>query len=438
MLKSGSRMRIAERAALFLVFFSLAALSPAAAAPRIYLDVSKEAGKKISLAVTPMAAAEGEMARDIRGVLEKDLVVSGIFKLLPFGSLQRELFALEEETGKVQFSSWSSWKAELLLRPSFHVEGDTLVLKGNLYDVGRKVSIFGREYRGRKGQQARMAHSLSNDIVKTLTGQEGIALTKILFARPDGGVKRIHVMDYDGERVRPISPKGVLSLYPAWFPDGTRIAYVSYRQGRTEIVVHNLETQSVRSLAFFPGMNAFPDLSPDGRSMLLTLSRDGNPEIYRMEVDSSSLQRITFTKAVEASPVWSPNMRKIAFVSDRTGSPQIFTSSPRGGRAKRVSYTGRYSTSPDWSPKGNLIVFTSLTEGTFQLFVADLESNQNEQLTFDGGSKEDPSWAPNGRHLVFSQGRGTNYQLYILDTLTGKKTPIPRGTASYTSPAWSP
>lgn len=437
MLKSPFGPRTAETLLALLLTFIFAA-GEAAAVPKVYIDITKEAGRKITIAAVPFAVAESSTERDLRGVLENDLRLTGYLDLLPMEALQRDLFAMESESGKINFNSWLSWGAELLLRTSYRETGGDVLVRGELYDVERGSTLLGREYRGRRGQGARAVHSLVNDIVKTLTGEEGISLSKVAFAWADGGPKRISIMDYDGRGPRAVSPEGVLSLYPAWFPDGRRLAYVTYRYGRTEIVVHDLQSGRIRSLAFFPGMNAFPSISPDGRQMLMSLSRDGNPEIYRMSVDSSSLKRITFNKAVEASPVWSPDQRQIAFISDRTGSPQIYVSSASGGRARRISYTGNYSTSPDWSPKGGQIVFTSMIGGTFQLFLADVAGGENIQLTSGGGNKEDPSWAPDGIHIVYSKGRGSDYRLVVVDSRTGETFPLPRGRGSMTSPDWSP
>jgi len=424
-------------AALLLAIVLLVAV-PARAA-EVWLDVSKAAERKIVIALAPLAAHEGVDETTVRQVLENDLVMTGYFRLLPLGEPQLAQAEKERAEGKTDADAWKAFGAELLLRAdSSHVAG-RLVLRATLFDVGARSQLLSRDESDTPAEAPRLAHRLADAVLRAITGGPSLALTRIAATWSQGGsAKRVVIMDYDGRNQRPLSAEGVLALYPAWFPDGTRVAYVTYRKGRPEIVAQNVANGQVRSLAFFPGLNASPAISADGKQMLLVLSRDGNPEVYRMAVDGSELKRLTFTQAVETSPIWSPDGTQIALVSDQGGGPQIYLLGANGGRVRRASFMGNYSTSPDWSPRGDRIVFTSLIEGTFQLVLLDPVTVNQEQLTFDAEHKENPSFAPDGRHLVYSQGRGTAYRLMILDTLTGERFTVTREKGSYTSPAWSP
>lgn len=412
--------------------------APAGAA-EVWLDVSKAADRKIVLALPPLASPESPDEATLRQTLESDLLVTGYFRLLPLDG--PHLAQAEKDRGAAQSdpAAWGALGAELLLRVDAVRQGGRLVLRATLFDVGTRVQLLSREETDVPAEASRLAHRLSDAVVRALTGGPGLALTRIAATWSHGtSPKRVVIMDYDGRNQRPLSADGVLALYPAWFPDGSRVAYVTYRQGRPEIVAQNVTTGQIRSLAFFPGLNASPAISPDGRQMLLVLSRDGNPEVYRMAVDGSELKRLTFTPAVETSPVWSPDGAQIALVSDQGGGPQIHLLGANGGRMRRVSYMGNYATSPDWSPRGDRIVFTALIESTFQLILLDPATGNQEQLTFDAEHKENPAFAPNGRHIVYSQGRGSAYRLVIIDTLAGERFRVSREKGNFTSPAWSP
>ncbi len=405
----------------------------------VWLDVSKTADRKITIALPPLSTPEGAEETLLRQVLENDLAMTGYFRLLLLGSAQLAQGEKERGTAQIDFATWAKSGAELLLRVEAVRQDGRLVLRAGLFDLGAQTQLLSRSENDAPTEAPRLAHRLADAVIRALTGGPGISLTRIAATWSQGASpKRVVVMDYDGRNQRPLSTEGILALYPAWFPDGTRVAYVTYRQGRPEIVAQNVTTGQVRSLAFFPGLNASPAISPDGRQMLLVLSRDGNPEVYRMAVDGSELKRMTFTPAVETSPVWSPDGTQIALVSDQGGNPQVHLLGANGGRMRRVSFVGNYATSPDWSPRGDRIVFTALVEGTFQLILLDPATGNQEQLTFDAEHKENPSFAPNGRHVVFSLGRGNKYRLAVVDTLTGERASVTREKGSFTSPAWSP
>jgi len=425
-------------AAVGLTAFTLLAATAPVRAAEVWIDVSKAADRKIAIALPPLMTREGAEEATLRQVLENDLLMTGYFRILPLG--EPELAQAEKDRGPAQadLAAWAASGAELLLRANTVRQDGRLVLRATLFDVGARTQLLSREESDAPSEGPRMAHRLADAVVQALTGRPGVAQTRFAATWSDGTrPKRVVLMDYDGRNLRPLSADGVLALNPTWFPDGSRVAYVTYRQGRPEIVSQNVTSGQARSLAFFPGLNASPAISPDGKQMLLVLSRDGNPEIYRMTVDGTELKRLTFTPAVETSPVWSPDGAQIALVSDQGGSPQIHLLGANGGRLRRVSFTGNYATSPDWSPRGDRIVYTALVEGTFQLILLDPATGDQEQLTFDAEHKENPSFAPDGRHVVCSLGRGNSYRLAIFDTLTGERVSVVREKGSFTSPSWS-
>jgi TolB protein len=319
-------------------------VAPAGAA-EVWLDVSKAGGKKIVLALSPLGDPETPEAAELRQVLENDLVTTGYFSLLALEEPQLRQAAKDRSAGKPDTGAWAAWGAELLLSAEAVRREGRLVLRASLTDTVAGSRILSHEESDAPAEGVRLAHRLADAVLRALTGRPSLAQTRIVatWSRTPGS-KRVVVMDYDGRNQRVISPEGVLALNPAWFPDRTRIAYVTYRQGRPEIVAQNVVTGQVRSLAFFPGLNASPAISPDGHQMLLVLSRDGNPEVYRMAVDGSELKRLTFTPAVETSPVWSPDGSQIALVSDQGGGPQIHLLGAGGGRMRRVSFVGNYAT----------------------------------------------------------------------------------------------
>ena len=58
-------------------------------------------------------------------------------------------------------------------------------------------------------------------------------------------------------------------MSPAWSPDGKRLAYVSFENKKSQLVVQDLGSGSRKVVASFPGHNGAPAFSPDGSKTCL-------------------------------------------------------------------------------------------------------------------------------------------------------------------------
>ena len=108
---------------------------------------------------------------------------------------------------------------------------------------------------------------------------------------------------------------------PAWSPDGQKLAFVSRRDGNSEIYVMNADGSAQENLTRQPASDSHPSWSRDGRQILFVSRRDGNAEIYVMNVDGSGLRNLTRTPSDDLDPAWSPDGRAIAFVRPMRATP---------------------------------------------------------------------------------------------------------------------
>ncbi len=427
------------RGSAILVVALLLAGFGSARAPEVRLSITKGFGEKVIVAV-PLFEGEPSGLVDaeaVRRVLLFDLTTSGYFSAVGNQQFVDEAEEDDRRSQKIGFKEWLALGAEVLVKGRFEPGPSEIVVEATVYDLAAGRPIFARRYTGSALEWRNAVHALADDIVLRLTGEPGIARTRIAFVSNATGTKEIYLMDYDGENRVRITRDGQMAIYPAWFPGAERIVYTRYSGNRQETRVVDLSSGRSERLTAFPGLNAFAAVSPRGDEMLMTLSKDGNPEIYRLRADGTNPRRLTFGRSTELSPCWSPDGRRIAFVSDRSGSPQIYVMSAGGGRSERLTYQGAYNTSPDWSPKGNLVVYTSRIEGVFQICTVDVDTKEVVRLTTGPGQKEDPSWAPDGRHVVYSMRSGGRSDLYMLDIYELAPLKLTDGTGDYLSPAWS-
>jgi TolB protein len=365
-------------------------------------------------------AGDSAIAGQVADVLKNDLRLSGYFLLAPVSTAE---FV---QTGTVR--------------------GDRagLAIECVVMQQTTKRMVLSKTYQGSAQDLRRVVHKMSDDIVQTITGQRGIAQTKIAFVWARNGVKELAVMDYDGHNVRQLTYDRSISVRPRWSPDGRKIVYTSYKNLFPDVLEVDLYTGQRRRLATFPGLNTGAAFSPDGSSIALTLSKDGNPELYTMSAAGGELRRLTHTRGGESSPTWSPDGQSIAYVSDDSGAPQIWMVNRDGGAASRLTVSPSYNTEPDWSrpPSGSdmkpMLALTSRVGGRFQIGVYDRATAAVQPVVADGADNEDPSWAPDGRHLVFMKSHQWRAQLYLLDVVTGEQVQLPPVEGAASEPAWGP
>jgi TolB protein len=404
----------------------------------IRLKISDSAVRQIPLALPDFQAASSsatvKAAEVITKTLRDDLAFSGFFSVVK-PSLYSEVSGYSEK--RVLYKDWLGIGAESVVLGKVSEEPGKIAVEGRVFDNRQEQLMMGRRYRGEADAARNIAHKLGNEIVKQFTGQTGIFQTRIAFVSQVGKAKEIFVMDYDGEQIKKLTSNGSLNLNPAWSPDGSKIAFLTYRSGRPEMVILSSTGELKKAYPQPRGeLNLSPDWSPDGTRLAFSGSREGNAEIFVLRVSDGQVTRLTNSPALDTSPSWSPTGREIAFVSDRSGSPQVYLMGSEGTNVRRMTHEGSWNDLPAWSPKGDRIAYCSRLEGRFDIFVRELATQKTTRLTYGPSNNEDPRWSPDGHHLVFSSDRSGNYDIYQMLADGSDVRRVTKGGRSF-NPDWS-
>jgi TolB protein len=249
--------------------------------------------------------------------------------------------------------------------------------------------------------------------------------TRIAFSSRREGRFNIYVVGVDGQGLRRVTD-GLGDSEPAWSPDGTRIAFVRGYDGTnnghanlgtcsSEIYVVNEDGSGEKLLT--DGGGTDPAWSPDGTRIAFSSFRDDNYEIYTMDPNGGSVTRLTYTDSAEAEPAWSPDGTRIAYagnlVQERNDcgwmgtpiapgpdepaeAPGVYVMNADGGEQQRVSVKGAV-TDPVWSPDGTKLAFVGIFSGDGQLYTSGVNGRNRAQLTFDQTQKSSPSWSRTGK-----------------------------------------
>jgi TolB protein len=313
-----------------------------------------------------------------------------------------------------------------------------VMLTGALRDGATGNRIFSKDYPIGAPPDRWAIHAFSDDIVLYMTGERGVAQTRIAFVRDHGGTREINLIDYDGQNEEEITQLKTIVLSPAWAPGGDRLAFTSFGAGQAGVFALALRDGKFWRVSPGGGMSASPAWSPDGRRIAFTRSLDGNAEVFIADAGGGGADRLTHSPGIDTSPSFSPDGGQIAFTSDRSGNPQIYLMDCGGGNVRRLTFAGKQSDSPDWSPKGDRIAFVCLLDDLFDVCTMRPDGSDLRRLTSHEGMHENPRWAPDGRHLAYSKQYAGERRVYIMAADGSGKRALTGGRGAQYNPAWSP
>ncbi len=133
-----------------------------------------------------------------------------------------------------------------------------------------------------------------------------------------------------------------------------QIVFTSMRDGNTEIYVMDADGGNQENLTNHPAHDGEPDWSPDGTKIAFVSGRDGSPsQIHVMDADGKNPIRLTDGPGGKRHPDWSPDGQKIAFSVD-DWEDHIAVIDADGRNREKLEDQAMY---PSWSPDGQVIAY---------------------------------------------------------------------------------
>lgn len=424
-----------------LPLFTLIFMFATPALAELKIDITKGRVEPMPIAVTNFYSSD-KMGNEISGVVRNNLRDSGLFRPLDEKAFIQPPSSIASEGPR--FNEWKPLGVQAMVSGTVKKETDGRYrVEYRLWDIASQAQIDGMAYTTIASNWRRIAHIISDAIHKRLTGEAGYFDTRIVYIAESGAmnrrVKRLAIMDQDGENHRYLTDGSSLVLTPRFSPNAQEITYMSYANNKPRVYLYNIDTGRQQVLGDFPGMTFSPRFSPDGNSVAMSLSKNGATNIYRLNVRTKAVQQLTNTRDIDTAPSFSPDGSKIVFESDRSGTQQLYVMNSDGSNPQRITFQkGRYA-SPVWSPRGDYIAFTKMLDGKF--YIGLIKPNgEGERLISTARHVEGPSWAPNGRYLVYFKetvrGNARDVKSYVID-VTGFNERMIRTPGDASDPSWS-
>jgi TolB protein len=166
---------------------------------------------------------------------------------------------------------------------------------------------------------------------------------------PDGRPwYRIHIMNADGTNLQtPIEATFIFGDL-VWSPQDDMIAF--WESAWNSRQYSDICLIDRGQITWNLSRNFQPAWSPDGSKLAFVSNRDGTDEIYAMEADGTNQTRLTYTTGMLAetlSPAWTPDGSGIVFTSNQTGNFEIYIM--RGFTVARLTNNAAMDVGPQCS-----------------------------------------------------------------------------------------
>lgn len=407
-----------------LVALTLVSLSTAQT--DIFMKIKPTNFQPVRVIVAPFTSeTRPEIAQHIRQILTDDLNYSGYVTVI-------------EKPDTAQGFLVES--ADMLAEAQVEIESGKLLCNFTLKELLTNWNLIRKKFNHPAGAERALAHTIADEIIYRLTGEQGIARTKIAFVKMVDKHKELAVMDYDGANQQILTNLKSIGLSPDWSPDGKQLIFSSLKPSQSlasQLVTFNLTTKQIDRLAHITNPANSPVFSPDGKKIAFSLTMNGNTDIYVADSRGNNLRRLTQNPGIDTDPAWSPNGKSLVFTSDRSGSPQVYLMDADGANVRRLTYNNNYNASPAWSPRGDVIAYVSQEPNGFQIYLITPDGEDVQRITDGAASYENPVWAPDGLHLACASNRTGKWEIYSM-YIDGSRFKRLTFSGNNTQPAWSP
>jgi len=227
-------------------------------------------------------------------------------------------------------------------------------------------------------------------------------------------------------RLQQMTFSEALEEFPAWSPDGSKLAYAREAESLRKIFCQDRNGGAPAPVTAGEFDDFSPAWGPDGRAILFVrhqqrhrrhepgdvFGEDTNTDVWSVDVET---RKEALLVRDASNPAWSPDGSRIAVDARWAGPRRLWVLDARGRNPKQVS--GDTSEEvvhirPRWSPDGEHLVFQNNERTKFDIRVVHVASGRMVSVTNDPSIDVQPCWSPSARHVYFSSYRSGGINLW--------------------------
>jgi len=266
---------------------------------------------------------------------------------------------------------------------------------------------------------------------------------QIIFSRgwidkkADRNRANLWIVDIEGRRVRELTHGNWDDSSPEWSPDGEKVAFISDRDGTSQIHVMWLDTREVAQLTHLDRAPGELTWSPDGKRLAFTVFVPDKQPILSVKMPDKPEGAQWAKPAVIIDRL---NWRRDGSGYQQPGYTHAFVIDATLGGTPLQATTGDYNhRSPAFSPDGNRLYVSAIRKpdaeylrGDTEIYSIDLATREVTVLTDRKGPDNEPRVSPDGKWIAYvgyDDQMFTSHisDVYLMDPTGGNKRKLAGG-----------
>jgi TolB protein len=270
-----------------------------------------------------------------------------------------------------------------------------------------KSEIYECDYDGancRKVSTPAAGYAISPVYVPPLPGHRSSSYFYVAYA---GGQPKIWYGSLHGDSSGRLTPLRGNQLMPAVSQQRDKLLFISDAAGNPDLFLQEFsphEGPIGKPRQIFTAHKATqgsPTFHPNGSKVAFVSNKDGSTRVYVIDLPTvhtplSKIRTRLISKANRESsaPSWSPDGSKLAYCARQTGARQIWIYDFATNEEWQLTQGNADKENPSWASNSTHLVYNTTGREGCELYIVDLKSREPVKISSGAGDKRFPCWEP--------------------------------------------